>query len=223
MDGINQEYVVEYIRGLCKQKDPFLLALEQIAEERFIPILEPETAALLEVLLSIHKPKRILELGTAIGYSAIRMAKAAPNALITTVELREDFAAIARDNIESQGYSDRIQVVVGDAIPSIQELNGPFDFVFIDAAKGHYQEYYEACMPLILPGSILFSDNVLFRGTIAKPSLAVRRKRTIVHRMRSYLEMITGDERVNTCVLPLGDGVAISVLKGDIGERGEGE
>ncbi len=211
METINREYIVEYIRGLYRQCDPFLLSLERYAEENHIPILEPETAKLLECMLAVHKPKRILELGTAIGYSALCMANAS-DARITTIEINAETAKLAEKNIHEYGKSDRIEVLVGDGVERITGLKGSYDFVLIDAAKGHYKEYFDACLPLLEDGALVFSDNVLFKGTIAKPSLAVRRKRTIVHRMRDYLDYITTLEGVCTSVIPLGDGVALSVI-----------
>lgn len=211
MVNINEDYIEDYIRSLYPSHEGILKELEVYASKNHVPIIEREVAQLLKVILKVNKPKRILEVGTAIGYSAILMARSTEDdCSITTIERRKDMVDIARKNIDCAGYNGRIQVIHGDAQDILKDLKGKYDFIFLDAAKGHYLDFFNNCVKLLDLGGIIVSDNVLYKGMIASDKLVVRRKRTIVKRLREYLKYINNLENFETCVIPIGDGVSIT-------------
>lgn len=209
--NINEEYIEDYIKSLYPPHEGILKELEIYALKNHVPIIEREVAQLLKVLLKICKPKKILEVGTAIGYSAIIMASSTEkNCSITTIERRKDMVDIARKNILTASYDDRIEVIHGEAQEILRNLEGKYDFIFLDAAKGHYLEFFNNCINLLGVGGVIISDNVLYKGMIASDKLVIRRKRTIVKRLREYLKFINNLENFQTCVIPVGDGVSIT-------------
>lgn len=209
--NINEEYIEEYIRSITPANPDYLKELELYAEENHVPIIEPEVAQLLKVLLKLKNPKNILEVGTAIGYSALIMAEATgTDTIINTIERRADMIKLAEENIAKTQYKDRIKILEGEAEELLPNLNEMYDFIFLDAAKGQYQEFFNYLIKYLNPGGIIVSDNVLFKGMVATDSLVIRRKKTIVKRMRSYLKYINELEGFTSCIIPLGDGVAIT-------------
>ena len=214
-DFINHEYTTEYVRALVPERNALLRELEAFAkdEENHVPIVQPEVAQLLATLINIRKPKRILEIGTAIGYSAIFMAEEAPGAQIVTIERYQKMVGLANENIKRANLQDRITVLEGEAVELLDTLDDSFDLIFLDAAKGQYLQFLEPCLSLLSPGGILFSDNVLYKGMIANNDLLIRRKITIVKRLRKFLTAIMEDPRLQSSVIPIGDGVAISYKK----------
>ena len=155
--------------------------------------------------------KRILEVGTAIGYSSIVMAQAAGEGCkIITIEKSDEMCEKALKNIREFGYEEKIEVAKGDAMDVLNNIQGSFDMVFLDAAKGHYDHFLPMCLEHLKINGILVSDNALFRGMVANNNLLVRRKITIVKRMRKYLKHISSMDELETSLLPLGDGVALS-------------
>ena len=185
----------------------------RFAAENHVPIVSPEVGQLLTTMLQIHQPVRILEVGTAIGYSALRMSFSVPNAEITTLELRDEWADLAEENFKKAGKESSIKVIRGNAVETMKLLDGPFDFIFLDAAKGQYLEFFNESMRLLSEGGLLFSDNVLYKGMVASRALLIRRKITIVKRLQKYLKLLSEDQRLATSVLSVGDGVALSVRK----------
>ena len=215
MDGnIVQPYITEFIRNLIPEHEGLLKDLETFAKENRVPIVSPEVGQLLSTVVEMKKPERILEVGTAIGYSALLMSAAAPNAEITTLELRDEWADIAEDNFQKAGKNERIKVIRGNAVETLKDLEGPYDFIFLDAAKGQYLEFYEQSMRMLKSDGIIFSDNVLYRGMVASRALLIRRKITIVKRLQKYLKQLSVDKRLTSAILSVGDGVAISYRKG---------
>ncbi len=210
MSGICEPYIVDYLRGLYNEQDPFLLSLENYAHENNIPIIEPESRSLLEFMIRMHKPKRILEIGTAIAYSTIAMAKISEEIIIDTIDISEENLSIAQLNIKECNLEKRITLHYGDASEVLKRLDGNYDLVFIDAAKSHYKEYFDICIKLINDEAVIISDNVLFKGLIANDELVNRRARTLVRAMRSYLIYLTNTKGLSTSVLPVGDGVAVT-------------
>ncbi|MBQ9756923.1 MAG: O-methyltransferase [Clostridia bacterium] len=210
-DNINYEYIIRYLRDTIPKSEGLILEMEEYAKKYEVPISQPESIRFVEVLLKIAGAKKILELGTAIGYSAIRMTKAC-GASVTTVEISEDMAQIARGNFEKAGVKDKVTLLVGDAREVISDMDGEelFDVIFVDAAKGQYMEFFPHCERLLKKGGILISDNVLYKGMTANDELVVRRKITIVRRLRNYLEMLKNNKSFSTALLPIGDGVALS-------------
>lgn len=186
-------------------------SLELFCEENGIPTLKKTSAQLLEMLVRIKEPEFILEVGTAVGLSAIRMALAYPKAQITSIEHQADRVKQARDNIEAFGLSDRIRVLYGDADEVLAVNRSSYDLVFLDAAKGHYISYFDAIADQVRPGGLIVADNVLFRGMVEEEGIAVRRKVTIIKRLRTYLEHVEFHPEWKTTVLPIDDGLAISI------------
>ncbi len=212
MEKIVPSYVEEYLRELIPEKSGFLSALEAEAAdtETYAPIIEPEVAALLTVLIKIHRPKRILELGTAIGYSAIVMAKAMGDGEIVTVERYDKMYERAIENIRRAKLSHIIKPVLDEAENALTWLDGGFDMIFLDSAKGQYLEFLPGCMRLLKVGGLLVSDDVLYKGEVTCEVDTERRKITIVKRLREYLKYISDCEFLTTSVIPIGNGVAIS-------------
>lgn len=219
--NITTHQVTEYLNQLYRPLTVYLETLRTSAEDNHVPIILRDTETLLLNLLRMKQPKRILEIGTAVGYSSICFASVCPEAKITTLELSKNSADVARNNIEKAGFSNRIQVIEGDAKESLACLQEemkqgkvePYDLFFIDAAKAHYQEFWDACEPLWGPKTLILSDNVLFKGMTASDDFVLnRRNNTIIKRMRNYLTTITNLPQVETCVLAVGDGVAISLI-----------
>ncbi|MGZ4163147.1 MAG: O-methyltransferase [Tumebacillaceae bacterium] len=203
--------VVEYLRGLVPPRDELLQAMEQRAEELFIPILDLETAGFLRVLLQIAKPQTILELGTAIGYSGIWMARST-DAKITTIERDEVRAAEARVNFAKAGLTERVELLEGDAFDFIDGL-GEYDLIFLDAAKGQYPRFLELLGPHLKPGGLLLTDNVLFQGMVSGEVEVRHKLRTMINRLREFNKILAEHPDYETSFLPVGDGMAVSVKK----------
>lgn len=212
---IVDERMVTYIHSLESSESEIIEAIEQEALDTFVPIIRKETQSFLKVLLMMNKPKRILEVGTAVGFSAILMSEYMPqDAHITTIENYEKRIPIARENFKRAGKEDKITLIQGDALEVMKELSGPYDFIFMDAAKGQYIHYMPEVLRLLSKGGVLMSDNVLQDGDIIESRFAVeRRNRTIHSRMREYLYELKHHEQLQTSILPLGDGVALSIKK----------
>lgn len=209
--------VTDYINSLEQSRGDHLTRIARDARAGRVPIIREETAALLETLVAAKRPKTILEVGTAVGYSALLMARMMPaDCHITTIEKYEKRIPLARQNFEEAGESGRIALLCGDADEILRELRGPFDFIFMDAAKGQYGKWLPEVMRLLSPGGMLVSDNVLQDGDIIESRYAVeRRNRTIHARMREYLYELKHREELVTSIIPIGDGITISVLKNE--------
>lgn len=210
-DNINYEYIIRYIRATIPAQTGYIRDMEEFARINDVPISQPESIRFIEVLLKLMRAERVLELGTAIGYSAIRMTKAS-GAEVVTVELSDEMADRAEENIRLTTCADKIKVLRGDAAEVLPSISGEelFDVVFVDAAKGQYSEFFPHCMRLLKKGGALISDNVLYKGMTATDELVVRRKITIVRRLRAYLDMLNSTDGLSTAILPIGDGIALS-------------
>jgi len=217
-DRIRYPEIDEYLRQVIKREDGFLKELEEYARLNYVPIVTPESAALLKVLVTMHRPSRILEAGTAIGYSSIIMANAYKKSVIDTIEIDENMAQMARKNIAVLGLYERIRVLTGDALEIMKCLITPYDMIFLDAAKGQYIEYFEEAFRLLKPGGLLVSDNVLYKGLVAMKDPVPHKHRTITVKLREYLSTICHDPRLETSIIPIGDGMAVSVKKGEFNE-----
>ncbi len=218
MSNINYDYIEEYIKSTIPPRGEGLESLEKYALENSVPIVDLEVAQLLKFVLKIHKPKKILEVGTAIGYSSILMAKSSASSKIVTIERSPEMYTKAVENVKKFGLEDRIEIIFGDAEEELPKLKDSFDFVFLDASKGHYLEFFKYIEPLLEDDSVIFSDNILFKGMVATDQLVKRRKKTIVKRMRSYIEYINDLEGYTTSTIPIGDGVALTYKEGVINE-----
>ena len=210
-DNINYEYIIRYIRGVIPSQSGLIAGMEDYARIHDVPISQPETIALIEILLMLRGAKRVLEVGSAIGYSAIRMSRCC-GCRVDTIEISEAMSAEAEKNIVMAQLEDKINIIKGDAKEILPTLDGGYDAIFVDAAKAQYNEFFPHCMRMLNKGGILISDNVLYKGMTATDELVLHRKRTIVKRLRKYIEMLNDDKRLKTVVLPVGDGVALSIL-----------
>jgi predicted O-methyltransferase YrrM len=212
---IVDERMSAFIDSLDSGNTPFLNEIEREAKETNVPIIRTQMQRLIKFLLTLQKPESILEVGCAIGFSALLMSEYAPQGCrITTIEKYEKRIPIARENFRRAGREDVITLLEGDAMDILKTLEGPFDFLFMDAAKGQYIHFLPELVRLLPEGGILLSDNVLQDGDIIESRFAVtRRNRTIHSRMRDYLYEITHHPQLETVILPVGDGVTISVKK----------
>ena len=212
---IVDERIVTYIHSLEVPESEIIERIEQEALEGYVPIIRKETQSFLKVLLLMKKPLRILEIGAAVGFSAILMSEYMPEGgHITTIENYEKRIPVARRNFERAGREGQITLLEGDAYEVMKTLDGFYDFIFMDAAKGQYIQYMPEAVRLLAPEGVLLSDNVLQDGDIVESRFAVeRRNRTIHSRMREYLYELKHHGQLTTSIIPLGDGVAISVKK----------
>lgn len=212
---IADERISAFIDSLDTGNTPFLNEIESEAKKTNVPIIRTQTQSLIKLLLAIRKPTSILEVGCAIGFSALLMSEYAPaDCHITTIEKYEKRIPIARENLKRAGKEDRITLLEGDAADILAELEGPYDMIFMDAAKGQYIHFLPDVMRLLSVDGILVSDNVLQDGDVIESRFAVtRRNRTIHSRMREYLYELMHHPNLVTTILPVGDGVTISVCK----------
>lgn len=211
MSGITYDYMQEYIRSLIPESTGKYLELEKFAEEHMVPIVQKETAKFLEFIVSMKRPFKILELGTAIGYSAILMHEASKtNPKITTIERDEKMIELAKKNFTKYGLAEQIEIKQGDCLEILESLDESYDLIFMDAGKGHYNHFLPHCLRLLAEDGIIVADNVLFRGMVASDELVKKRKITIVKRMREYLDLVSKDENLITSVIPMGDGIAVT-------------
>ena len=210
---IVDERIVTFINSMETENSEILEAIESEALSTYVPIIRKEMQSFLKVLLTIQKPMRILEVGTAVGFSALLMSEYAPAGCeITTIENYEKRIPIARNNFKRAGKESQITLLEGDAMEVLPMLDEPYDFIFMDAAKGQYIHYMPEVMRLLKIGGTLVSDNVMQDGNIIESRFAVeRRDRTIHSRMREYLYELKHHEELLTSIIPLGDGVAVSV------------
>ena len=210
MEGITYDYMVDYLRGLIKDNIPVIKELESYAADNNIPIVQKETARFLEIITAIQRPTKILELGTAIGYSSILMSESLDNKVdILTIERDSRMITLAKDNIRKYGYNN-INILEGEALDILERLEGTFDMIFLDGGQGHYNHYLPHCLRLLGKDGIIVADNVLFRGMVASDELIKRRKITIVKRMRKYLDEVNANPALITSVIPMGDGIAVT-------------
>lgn len=218
---IVDENITEYIRSLIKDEEGVLSCIEQEATKEHVPIIKPETKELLRTLVGLKKPKKILEVGAAVGFSSLYMNSFQPEGgTITTIERNEKRIMKAKENIKKIAKEDDITLLEGDAIDILKGLDDTYDMIFVDAAKGQYIHFLDDVLRLLNDGGLLVSDNVLQDGDIAKSRYAVeRRDRTIHKRMRDYLYEIKNHSQLTTSILTVGDGVALSIKTGETNER----
>ncbi|GAB6099144.1 O-methyltransferase [Halanaerocella petrolearia] len=209
MSNIIQDWIIDYLREEQQPVSEEIKEVEELAQEKNIPIIEREVGNLLQLLIKLHQPQRILELGTAVGYSTLWMAEDYSNELVT-IELKERDAKVAEKFFTDFGY-DNIELLVGDALEVMPNLEGKFDFIFIDAAKGQYMNFLEEGLKLLTDGGVIVADDVLFKGMIADDRFYHPRYSTLTKRLREYVTTVMDDQRLSSSIIPLGDGVAISV------------
>ena len=212
---IVDERMVAFINSFDKGFPEYLEEIEKYAKLTDVPIIRKEMQSFLRFLLTMQKPKRILEVGTAIGFSALLMGEYTTNdCKITTIEKYEKRIPIAQDNFRKHDKANKITLIEGDAINVLEELEGTFDLIFMDAAKGQYIHFMPDILRLLAQGGLLVSDNVLQDGDIIESRYIItRRNRTIHSRMREYLFELTHHEALETTILPIGDGITLSYKK----------
>lgn len=209
------DQIEDYLTELLEPKQHWVLELEDYAEENKVPIMEPLGMDFLMQLLRVKRPKKILEIGTAIGYSALRMVEAYPETSIVTIERDESRYREAVKNIEKIDKENKIHVMFGDALEMTSKIKaeGPFDLLFIDAAKGQYQRFFELYSPYLTDDAIIVSDNVLFRGLVADNTLGNERLEKIAKKLRTYNEWLINHPTFKTMIVPVGDGIAITTKR----------
>lgn len=211
--------ITGFIKAWSSSKPQGDTVLEQIrreAEEEGLPIIPPETAAFISCVLALTKPKRALEVGCCVGYSAGLVASRS-NAEITTIDRYDYMIAKARENFRRMGYEDRITLIEGDAGEVLPLLAGSFDFIFVDAAKGQYPEFFRECNRLLSPGGILIFDDIFQDGRILQNRLDVpRRQRTIHTRLNNFLSELAAAANYTSCLLPIGDGLAFCMKNAEV-------
>lgn len=215
---ITNERLINFIHSLEPDRNPALEAIRREALAAAVPIIRDETAALLKCLITALQPMRILEIGTAVGYSAYLMAEAMPEtAELVTVESFAPRVMQARENLWNSPYGSRIRIMdmdAGEAMEQLLAAGRHFDFIFLDAAKAQYPVWLPQLLRLLTPGGMLLSDNILQEGSLAESRFLIdRRERTIHSRMREYLFTLTHHPLLTTSVLPVGDGISLSVRR----------
>ncbi len=212
---IVDERIATYIRSLEKPNSPLLEAIEEEAHIDKVPIIRKEMESFLKVILMMQKPKKILELGTAIGYSALFMSECVALDELVTIENYEKRIPIAKENFKKAGKEDVIKLLEGDAMELMPTMEAEqFDFVFMDAAKAQYVYFLPEVLRLMKPGAVLVTDNILQEGDLIESRFTVKRRdRTIHKRMREYLEVVKNHPELETSIVPIGDGITISVKK----------
>ena len=212
---IVDERIITFINSLDTKNSEILEDIEREALADNVPIIRREMQSFLKVLLMVKKPMRVLEVGTAVGFSALLMSEYVPEeCAITTIENYEKRIPIARQNFVRAGKEKKITLLEGDAMDVLKTLEGPYDFIFMDAAKGQYIHFLPEILRILEKDGVLVSDNVLQDGDVIESRFAVtRRNRTIHKRMREYLYTLTHSEELVTAVLPVGDGITLSTRR----------
>lgn len=212
---ITDERMMTFIHSFDRGNPPYLHELEKFSLETNVPIIRPQMQSLLKFLMTWGKPMKILEVGTAIGFSALLMSEYAPEGChITTIEKYEKRIPIAKENFKKAGKEDAITLLEGDAIEILAGLDDSYDFIFMDAAKGQYINFMPDILRLLSSDGILVSDNILQDGDLIESKYAVtRRNRTIHNRMREYLFALTHDDNLETVILPIADGVTLTTKR----------
>ncbi|WP_047151257.1 O-methyltransferase [Aneurinibacillus tyrosinisolvens] len=211
---ITGDKMVQYIDALIPERSEQLLRMEREAEAQRIPIIQLSSIQLIRLLLTMHKPKSMLEVGMAIGYSTIWLAQAAPQARIASIEISAEMVTRARANFEEAGISDRITIYHQDAQDGLTGEHA-FDFIFLDAAKGQYMTYFEKYVPYLSDGGLLVCDNVFFRGMVAEEEIP-RGRRTMITRLQEFNRFLAGHPALETSFVPVGDGLALCIKRGGI-------
>ena len=209
---------MKYTASLVKLNiDERIATLRADALSRGIPVADDETLHYLLVMLKALRPRSILEIGTAVGLSAAAMLYACPDATVTTMELDEERYLEAKQNFKKLGVESRVKSYLGDALEILTMMDGEFDFVFLDGPKAQYEKYLYDIKRLMKKGGVLFSDDVLLYGWVSGEEETPQKRRSIVEKIRGYLDVLTNDKSFTTSVLNVGEGVAISVYLGQEG------
>ncbi|MBM7651734.1 O-methyltransferase [Neobacillus cucumis] len=209
------EKLHSYIEGLIPERNSLFTEMEKYASEHHVPIMELAGIETMLQLLRIHGSKKILEVGTAIGYSALRMAEALPEAEVVTIERDLDRIQTAKEFIQRSGKGGQIICIEGDALEVENDVHahGPFDAIFIDAAKGQYKKFFELYAKCLKADGLIVTDNVLFKGLVAEDEIEFKRTRNLVKKIADFNKWLMNHSEYHTVILPVGDGIAISIKK----------
>ena len=209
--GITYDHITEYLHALRRERQGELAEKEKLWRSAGLPIAEPEVGDLIEIMCRLKQPSKILEIGACVCFSALLMSQTVPDAEITTIERNPVMIKDAKENLEYFDKNKKITLLEGDAAKILPDLSGPYDLIFLDAAKGQYPTYFPEIKRLLSSGGIFISDNVLFNGYVAKGTPDRHRNKTIVVRLDEYLKMLEADTDFKTVLLPISDGVTLSI------------
>lgn len=214
---MNNEKLQSYLDSLLPSRNELLVEMEVFAENHGVPIMERTGIEILLQVLRLHDAKRILEVGTAIGYSALRMGQGLPASMIVSIERNNERFKLAEDFVSRSGISERIHLVNADALEAEEAIKAfaPFDAIFIDAAKGQYKRFFEMYSRYLSEEGIIITDNVLFKGLLFEERIENRRVRSLVKKINEFNHWLMSHPDYDTVILPIGDGVAISKKRGD--------
>ncbi len=211
MGNILQPRQKKYLEKFKSEKDPLILEIESYAKKFRVPILSWDSAALLEQLIIIYKPRRVLEIGTAIAYSSIRIARnLKDNCSIDTLEKSKDNAKIAKENIARSGLSKKINLIFGDALETIPKIKYNYDFIFLDADKEDYKTLFDLSVEKLKKGGVVFADNLLWHGHAASGRVPAKQKTSTMH-IREFNDMFTSAPNLKSTIIPVGDGIGIGI------------
>ena len=213
-DNINYEHIVDYLNKTLPKSAGLLGELEDYAQKHLTPIIQKEVSCLLDCILTYKRPERILEVGTAIGYSAIFFAMhTGDNGEVVTLERDPDYIERAKNNIANSDVAHKIKIVEGDAAQTIMDVEGQFDLIFLDANKSKYRHYFDVMFPKLKEGGLLICDNILYKGMVSNDELLPRKHYTIVRALRDFLPFLSNHPQLSTSIISIGDGVTISVKR----------
>ncbi|SFL79579.1 Predicted O-methyltransferase YrrM [Gracilibacillus orientalis] len=212
---MNQTDIIKYLDTITPKQADWIQQLEEEAEQNHVPIMDKQGIALLQQLIRLYQPTKILEIGTAIGYSALRMLEAKPNVQVVSIERNQEMYDRAMKNIQDQNQEEHIDVIFGDALEVDEKITekGPYQMIFIDAAKGQYRHFFERYGQTLTEKGMIVTDNVLFRGLVVNPEDAPKRLRKLANKIDQYNQWLLQHSSYHTTILPVGDGVAVSVKK----------
>ncbi len=211
-DNINYNHIVDYLQNTLPDTKGYLREMELYAKKNNVPIIQKEVRCFLGMLLKYKAPTNIVELGTAIGYSSLFFSDYLNDGgKIITFEREKEYYDIALTNISNAGKSDCIDVVFGDAYENVKKINGKFDIIFMDANKSMYRYYFDILFPMLNVGGLIICDNILYKGMISNEKLAPRKQNTIIENIKDFLIFISNHDKLETSIIPIGDGVSVSV------------
>ncbi|EKN63804.1 O-methyltransferase family 3 [Neobacillus bataviensis LMG 21833] len=206
-----------YIEGLIQERKPLFMEMESYAKEHNVPIMELAGIETMLQLLRIHRTEKILEVGTAIGYSALRMADAIPSGEIVTIERDGERIHVAKEFIGRSVNGEQIILIEGDALEVEEQVSvhAPYDAIFIDAAKGQYKKFFMMYEKFLSPDGMIITDNVLFKGLVAEEEIESKRTRNLVKKIDDFNHWLMNHHDYDSVIIPVGDGVAISKRRGE--------
>ena len=211
-DNINYNHIVSYLEKTLPDTKGILREMEIYAKENNVPIIQKEVRCFLGMLMKYKQPGNIVELGTAIGYSSLFFSDyIKSDCKIITFEREQEYYDIAQKNIALAGKENKIEIVFGDAYENVKKLTGKYDMIFMDANKSMYRYYFDTLFPLLNTGGIIVCDNILYKGMISNDELAPRKQNTIILNIREFLDYISHHPKLETSIIPIGDGVSVSV------------